>query len=71
MELPQAPPPAFDAHVASPGAKEFYDKIAAISAAPLDRRPLTAVSVVASSAAGGQRAVYVLTHVDVLPTFKD
>jgi quinol monooxygenase YgiN len=47
------------------------DKLDLMLAVPPDRRTLTGVSVAASSGAGGRRAVYVLTHVDVVPTFKD
>jgi quinol monooxygenase YgiN len=62
---------SLDAQAATPGEKEFHDKIGSMLAAPPDIRALTAVSVVAASAKGGARAVYVVSHVDVIPTFKD
>jgi quinol monooxygenase YgiN len=62
---------ALEAHRAGPADKEFRSKIGPMLAAPPDRRELTAVSVAAPAVQGGRRAVYVVTHVDVVPTFKD
>ncbi len=62
---------AFDAHGRGASSTDMRDKIAAIRNAPTDERVHTTLSVgpIASTVAAG--AVYVLTHVDVIPPRKD
>ena len=38
---------------------------------PYDERPSIPIAVVPNSPAGGAGAIYLITHVDVAPTFKD
>ena len=62
---------AFDAHAKSANVTETRDKLRAIRAAPLDERVHTGVSVGALTPGPGGDAVYVVTHVDVIPPRKD
>ena len=63
--------PSFEAHGRGAGSTDMREKIAAIRNAPTDERVHTALSVgpIAFNAAAG--AIYVLTHVDVIPPRKD
>lgn len=60
---------AFEAHSAQAHSKTMQEKIAAISAAPSDTRQHQALSV--APAKSGRDAVFVVTHVDVIPPQKD
>ena len=62
---------AFEAHQAAPSAKEFGAKVSPLLASPNDLRLHQALSVDGATAAGPARAVYVATHVDVIPPRKD
>ncbi len=61
---------AQEAHVRAPHTKEFREKLQRLLSAAYDERAHVGLSVGAEKAGSG-RAVYVLTHVDVIPTFKD
>jgi quinol monooxygenase YgiN len=67
---------AFDAHAKSASASQLRDKLKAIQNAPYDERVHTGLSVgsAGASPAGGRiggGAVYVVTHIDVIPPKKD
>lgn len=53
------------------GIDGLRDHLASQLIAPFDTRPCQPLDIAASPAAAGPRAVYVVTHVDVIPTFKD
>ena len=61
---------AQETHARSSHAREFREKLQRLLSAAYDERLHVALSVGADRADPG-RAVYVLTHVDVIPTFKD
>jgi len=61
-------------HAAAAHTSEFRQKLAGLLRSPYDERPHTALAVGPASAAGKaapKDAVYVVTHVDVIPTEKD
>jgi quinol monooxygenase YgiN len=60
---------AIDAHAHSPATTEFRDQLKAIQAAPYDERVNTALYVGQGKSQSG--ALYVVTHVDVIPPGKD
>jgi quinol monooxygenase YgiN len=62
---------AWDAHLASPGTQAFRDKLAALRNAPTDDRFHNALSVGPLDNPGTAGAVYVVTHIDVIPPRKD
>ena len=62
---------AFEAHGKSTTAREFREKIHAIRNAPVDERVHIGVSVGALQPGPGGDAIYVATHVDVIPPRKD
>jgi quinol monooxygenase YgiN len=62
---------AWDAHMASQGAQAFREKIAALRNAPTDDRFHNALSVGPLDNPDARRAVYVVTHIDVIPPRKD
>jgi len=63
---------AREAHAHAAHTKEFRDKLQPLLSAPYDERPHLGLSVGAPGAAAAHGApVYVVTHVDVVPTFKD
>jgi quinol monooxygenase YgiN len=62
---------AFEAHGRGAGSTEARGKIAAIRNAPTDERVHTALSVGPLASPPEAGAVYVLTHVDVIPPRKD
>ena len=64
-------PAAFEAHGKSASTTETREKIAAIRNAPTDERVHTALSVGPIDAPTVRGAVYVATHVDVIPPRKD
>jgi quinol monooxygenase YgiN len=57
-------------HAAAPDTKSFSDKIKPFLTAPIDERPLIGFAV-GRSEAPGARAVYVVTHVDLIGPKKD
>jgi quinol monooxygenase YgiN len=63
---------AFDAHAKAAGTAQFHDKLKAIQNAPYDERVHNGLSVgpIAVDRIGGG-AVYVVTHIDVIPPRKD
>jgi quinol monooxygenase YgiN len=63
-------PAAQEAHARSSHTKEFREKLQRHLTAAYDERLHVGLSVGADKAVTG-RAVYALTHVDVIPTFKD
>ncbi|HEY4375200.1 MAG TPA: antibiotic biosynthesis monooxygenase [Burkholderiales bacterium] len=58
------------AHAGAAGTKAFREKIEALLRAPYDERPHLALAANALKA-GPKSAVYVVTHVDIVPTSKD
>ena len=63
---------AQEAHARAPHTKEFREKLQRLLSAAYDERLHVALSVGADKASGtGKTAIYVLTHVDVIPTFKE
>jgi len=62
---------AFDAHAKSAAATEFHDKLKAGQAAPYDERINSALYVGQGKNESQSGAVYVVTHVDVIPPGKD
>lgn len=63
---------AHAAHAVSARTKEFRDKLEALLRSPYDERPHVALSVGPVQAGPvGAGAVYVVTHVDVVPPSKD
>lgn len=64
-------PKAFEAHQAAPSTKEFHAKLQPLLASPNDLRLHHGLAVVAALTASPAGAVYVVTHVDVIPPRKD
>ena len=62
---------AWDAHMAAAGTKEFREKLDALRNAPADDRFHNSLSVGAVDVPQAPGAVYVVTHVDVIPPRKD
>ena len=62
---------AAEAHGASPAASGLRDKLRPLLVSPLDSRPSGGLSVAASTGQVEAEAVFVLTHVDVVPTGKE
>ena len=62
---------AFEAHQAAASANEFQAKVRPLLASPNDQRLHQALSVDTATTASAARAVYVATHVDVIPPRKD
>jgi quinol monooxygenase YgiN len=63
---------AQEAHARSPHTKEFREKLQRLLSAAYDERLHIGLSGGADKASGaGKAVIYVLTHVDVIPTFKD
>jgi len=67
-----------EAYAASETSKQFHDKLAPLLSAPYDERPHAGLEVGATEAVGSipsgrttKGAVYVVTHVDIVPTKKD
>ncbi len=61
---------ALDAHMAAAHTKKFLDAVAPLLLAPIDDRPCIALDVAPSQSPGGN-ALYVVTHVDVIPPSRD
>jgi len=62
---------ALDAHVSTAGALQFRDNIKALEDAPYDERILNALYTGQGKSGSRSGAIYVLTHVDVIPAGKD
>lgn len=62
---------AFDAHAQSAGAVQFREKLKAIEDAPSDARITNALYLGRGANENRVGAIYVVTHVDVLPAGKD
>jgi quinol monooxygenase YgiN len=62
---------AFEAHSRSAATTEFRDKLKANQAAPYDERVNTALYVAQGKNENQSGALYVVTHVDVVPPGKD
>jgi quinol monooxygenase YgiN len=62
---------AVEAHGSSPATNHFRERLQPLLASPLDVRPSGALSVAAPKGPAGADAIFVLTHVDVVPTGKD
>ena len=62
---------ALEAHDGGSAMAQFRDKLKPLRSGPYDLRPSVPISVTPNPAAGGKGSIYVLTHVDVAPTFKD
>lgn len=60
-----------EAHAKAPSASDMREKIAAIRNAPTDERMHTALSLGSAESKPARGAVYVVTHVDVIPPRKD
>ena len=63
--------PSWEAHGRSPHAVAMREKIHAIRSAPIDERVHVPISVGPAGTSAGGDAVYVVTHVDVIPPRKD
>ena len=60
------------AHAAAAHTTQFREKLASLLRSPYDERPHTGLSLGAASApARNTSAVYIVTHVDIVPTEKD
>ena len=64
-------PKAFEAHQAAPSTKEFHAKLQPLLASPNDLRLHHGLSAGMATAPSPAGAVYVATHVDVVPPRKD
>ncbi len=65
-------PKAQEAHAASAHAKEFREKLAPLLSAAYDERAHVGLSVGPGPvASAGRGAIHAVTHVDIIPTFKD
>jgi quinol monooxygenase YgiN len=62
---------AFDSHIRSAATTEFHDKLKVNQAAPYDERINTALYVAQGKNESRSGALYVVTHVDVIPPGKD
>jgi quinol monooxygenase YgiN len=62
---------AFDAHGQSAAAAKLHDKLAPIADAPSDQRINNALYVAQGKNESQSGAIYVVTHVDVIPPGKD
>jgi quinol monooxygenase YgiN len=63
--------PARDAHAAAASTGQFRDKLKAIANAPYDERINNGLYVGSAQSKPAKGAVYVVTHVDVVPPSKD
>jgi quinol monooxygenase YgiN len=63
--------PARDAHVAAASTVQFRDKLKAVANAPYDERINNGLYVGPAQGQSAKDAIYVLTHVDVVPPSKD
>jgi quinol monooxygenase YgiN len=63
--------PARDAHVNAASTAQFRDKLKAIANAPYDERITSGLYVGPGQSQRAKGAIYVVTHVDVIPAGKD
>jgi quinol monooxygenase YgiN len=64
-------PKAREAHESGSAMTQFRDKLKPLRSGPYDERPSLPITVAPPATAGTPGAVYVVTHVDVAPPFKD
>jgi quinol monooxygenase YgiN len=62
---------AHAAHAAAGHVKQFREKLDALLRGPYDERPHTALEVAEVTAKAGKNAVFLVTHVDIVPKMKD
>jgi quinol monooxygenase YgiN len=62
---------AAKAHGEGAALKQFRDKLTPLRTGPYDERPSLAVDVAPGTVTATRGSVYVITHVDVAPPFKD
>jgi quinol monooxygenase YgiN len=62
---------AVEAHGSSPATSNFRERLQQLLVSPLDVRPSGTLSVAAPKGPAGADAIFVLTHVDVVPAGKD
>ena len=62
---------ALEAHEGGAAMNDFRNKLKPMRSGPYDNRPSNPISVAATASAPAKGAVYVATHVDVTPNFKD
>ena len=62
---------AAEAHRSGAAMKQFREKLAPLRTGHFDERPSVAVDVAPGPASASRGSVYVITHVDVAPPFKD
>jgi quinol monooxygenase YgiN len=62
---------AADAHAGADQTKQFRDALKPLLTAPYDERPHGVLSAAAPAVSAGSRAVFVITHVDIIPPKKD
>ncbi len=62
---------ALEAHEGGAAMTEFRNKLKPMRSGPYDNRPSNPISTVPTASAPPKGAVYVATHVDVTPNFKD
>jgi quinol monooxygenase YgiN len=62
---------ALDAHAQTAAAQQFRDKLKAIQNAPYDERDNTGLYIAQGKSEQQAGAIFVLTHIDVLPAGKD
>jgi quinol monooxygenase YgiN len=62
---------AVEAHNSSAATSTLRDRLQPLLASPLDVRPSGALSIAAPKGPAGADVIFVLTHVDVVPTGKD
>src|SRR5262245_40119153 len=61
-------PQAFEAHGTMKHTKELTEKLQPLRNSPVDQRPYKALSIVSKSASATRQTIYVVTHVDTIPT---
>jgi quinol monooxygenase YgiN len=64
-------PKALESHAGGAAMTQFRDKLKPLRSGPYDERPSLPITVTPAVTAGSPGAVYVITHVDVTPNFKD
>jgi quinol monooxygenase YgiN len=62
---------SWEAHGKGPASMEMREKVAAVRNAPTDERVHTGLSIGPIDVSAGRDAIYVATHVDVIPPRKD
>jgi len=60
-----------ETHASAPTTKQFRERLQPLLAAPYDERPHTGLAVGPIESVGGRRAIYAVTHVDIIPPKKD